>query len=330
MLLPEAQRRGQIHFVMARSLPYDIRLGMIAALLFAGFVIQLYVSLALGAVLLLAGSMLGVVHGYSNIPRDLGKHREWRGADRKQLENVLAIARKSRKWDQSLLDITSGLGALGLLAVAGTTAWIAYLLMEAGYQWLALACVVDVAVLLLPHWVTGVRRVLTNDPLVVKIQELLRVMDLWEAMPHEGETMLPQMQVLTGKGGQMPVDAKLVLRIEPLGEAFLGLQTQVVLNNVQGHDYPYLYCVLVARPELDIGKASYRGCPPNGILAVSEHENQDNVDILVVRQETTRTKGYETKPAAAAAIFTYALGVARTVAAAKAAAAGSVREGDRQ
>ncbi len=265
MLLPDVKRRGQIHFVFARSLPYNTRLAMIAALLFAGFVLELYVGLVAGAGLLLAASLLGVVRGYSNVPGDLGDQREWRGADRKQLENVLAIARKSRKWHHSLLDVTSGLGAFGLVVVVGATAGLGYLLLEAGYQWLALALVVDVAVLLLPHWVTGVRRVLTNDPLVVKIQELLRVMDLWEGGPHEGETMLPQMQVRTGGHGDMPIDAKLVLRIEALGDAFLGVQTQVVLNNVQGHDYPYLYCVLVAQ-----AGAGYRQGRVQGPAAVRD------------------------------------------------------------
>ena len=49
MLLPDARRRGEIHFVLARSLPYNIRLAMIAAVLFAGFVFQLYVNMVAGS-----------------------------------------------------------------------------------------------------------------------------------------------------------------------------------------------------------------------------------------------------------------------------------------
>jgi hypothetical protein len=318
MLLPDARRRGEIHFVIARSLPYGARLGAIVALLFAGLALQLYAYLAIGAVLLLAGSLLGIVKGYSNIPSAMGNQREWRGGDRKQLENILTLARKSRKWDQSLLDVTCGLGLFALLAIAGGTGWLAFRLWDAGNEWLAIACMVDAAVLLVPHWITGVRRILTNAPLVVKVQELLRVMDLWEAGPHAGESMLPQMQVRRGSDGEVPCDAKLVLRIEALGDAFLGVQTQVVLNNVQGRDYPYLYCVLVARPELGmLGKTFER--PPKGIIAEPKQAEQDNVEIMVIRQVTSRTKGYHTPPAACAAIFSYSLQEARKLVPAKAA-----------
>jgi hypothetical protein len=314
MLLPDARRRGEIQFVMAKSLPYNVRLAMIAALLFAGFVLQLHVSLPLGAGLLLAASLLGIVKGYSNVPRKMGDQCEWRGADRRQLENVVALARKSRKWDQSLLDVTCGLGVLGLIVVAGATGGLALMLWDGGNEWLAMVLVVDVAVLLVPHWVTGVRRILTNDPLVVKVQELLRAMDLWEAEPHAGEVMLPQMQVRTGSEGEVPCDVKLVLRIEALGDAFLGLQTQVVLNNVQGRDYPYLYCVLVARPELGMLKGPFDP-PPKNVITEPKRQEQDDVDIVVIRQKTTKTGGYHTKPAACAAIFRYALDQARKMAA---------------
>ena len=112
---------------------------MIAALLFTGFVFQLYVNLVAGAAFLLAGTLLGIVKGYSNIPDNLSGPREWRGAERKQLENVLAIANKSRRWDHSLLDVSCWMGMLTFLAIAGTTVWLAYLLFDAGYDWLALA-----------------------------------------------------------------------------------------------------------------------------------------------------------------------------------------------
>jgi hypothetical protein len=311
MLLPDVRRRGEIHFVLLKSLPYGTRLPMIGALLVAGFVFQLYLSLFVGAAFLLAASLLGIVRGYTNVPRDMGGPREWRGGERNQLENVLTIARRSRQWDRSLLDVTSWMGLLALAAAAGLTGWVAYALLQSGYQWLAAACVLDVGVLLLPHWVTGVRRILTNDPLVVKIEQLLWVMDLWESSPHEGEVMLPQMQVRTAGRGEIPCDAKLVLRLEALGDEFLGLQVQVVLNNVQGSDYPYLYCVLVARPSLQMLDRLATDRPPFGIVCQPSHQEQDNVDIIVIRQETARTKGYHTPPEACAGIFTFALSQAR-------------------
>ena len=162
--------------------------------------------------------------------------------------------------------------------------------------------------LLGPHWVTGVRRILTNDPLVVKIRHLLAIMDFWQQVRVEGEEMIPQMQVRSGRDGEIPCDAKLILRIPAVGDDFLGLQTQVVLNRVQGRDYPYLYCVLVAREPLELHRR-LRPDPPGGVLA--EPKTEDDVDILVIRNRTSKTSGYHTNPAKCRTIFACALAEAR-------------------
>ncbi len=164
----------------------------------------------------------------------------------------------------------------------------------------------DAAVLLLPHWVTGVRRILTNAPLTIKANLLLMVIDLWENDRREGETVHPQMQMCKGRKGEIPWDAKLVIRFEKLGDAFLGLQVQVTLNRVEGSDYPYLYCVLVARPSLEMARRL--NCrPPREIVVQADRPDTDDVEVLVIRQKTTKESGYHTDAAACRAIFEYAL-----------------------
>ena len=308
MLLPDARRRGEIDFVFAKSLSYGQRMALLAALLAGGFVLQVLVSLWVGVALLLAASMLAVVRGFSNVPDRVVGPREWRGADRAQLENILNLNRKSRRWDQSVLDVTCVTGAATFVLVAVVAAVAAFALWTRGQEWLAKALVVDVAALLVPHWLTGVRRILTNAPLTVKVRQLLSIVDCWEADRRDGEVMAPQMNVIRGPKGELPRDAKLVLRIEPLGESFLGLQVQVVLNRVQGKDYPYAYCVLVARPELNMLQR-LQPRPPGGIVA--EPQRDGDVDILVIRNETTKTKGYHTPPPVSRRIFLYALEEAR-------------------
>ena len=110
-------------------------------------------------------------------------------------------------------------------------------------------------------------------------------------------------------GGQMPCGVKLQFRLPSLGPDFLGLQVQVNLNNVQGSDYPYLYCVLVARPELKM--LERLSAPPIIEKIVVEAQRKDDVHVLVVRQETTKTSGYHTKPADCRTIFLYALDLCR-------------------
>jgi len=62
---------------------------------------------------------------------------------------------------------------------------------------------------------------------------------------------------------------------------------------VQGRSYPYFYAVLVARRGfgLDRAKDGYR--PPPTVT--TEHNLQDKVEVLVIRQTTTKTSGYHTE-----------------------------------
>lgn len=311
MFLPDPNRRGEIQFLLAKALPYGARLGLIAGLLGAGLLLQLFVSLWAGAIFLLLASLLATVRGFSNIPKVPRGRREWRGAEREQLEQVLRIAKKAKQWDQSLLDVTCLPGVFVLVLIVLVIAGVAFFLVQAGKEWLARAWILDSAVLLLPHWLTGSRRVLTNDPLTIRVRHLLLVYDAWEKDLRAGERMLPQLEVVSGQEGELPLDAKLVLSMDHLGEDFLGLQIQVVLNRVQGADFPYLYCVLVARPALGMldQLEQLDPCPAHNLLLEAKRDGE--VEIVVVRRQTTKTSGYHTRPAMSRRVFSFALGLAR-------------------
>ena len=315
MLLPDPQRRGEIHFKVAKALPYATRLALIVGFLVVGFAVQALGSIEVGAALLVVATLLSLVRGYTNVPEKFDGKADWRSADRKELDQVLEISRKTKKWDQSLLDITCPLGLFGLIAAGAAVILVEiFILNAARSEWLARVWLVDCVVLLLPHWVTGVRRMLTNAPLVVKIEHLLAIMDEWERAKREGEAMSPQMEVISGKGGELPKDAKLLLRFTQAGDDFLGLQVQCNLNNVQGTDYPYLYCVLVARPPFGLLKRPFPSTPSN--ITVEPRQEKD-VQIIVIRQYTTKTSGYHTNSGACLNLFRFALQVARQVTAAR-------------
>ncbi|MBL7077080.1 MAG: hypothetical protein ISS31_06385 [Kiritimatiellae bacterium] len=308
MLLPDATRRGEIKFVVARSLPYNARMLIVMGLLFMGFGIQIYGYLFLGAAFLLAATVLSIVRGYSNVPGQLKGKREWRVGNHDQLRTIVKIAEQSKRWDQSLLDITCLRGFLVLAAavIGITVACIGLFILS--QDDLMHALVLDTAVLLLPHWLTGVRRILTNAPLTTKVEQLLSIVSYWEAHPEPGETLTPQIEFRTDGAGEVPTDAKLIMGLPELGDTFPGLQVQVVLNNVQGSDFPYVYCVLVAKPKLNMLKKIKLDAAQGTVL---EPKHQGDVDIIVVRQQTTKTSGYHTKPAKVLAIFHLARAMAR-------------------
>jgi hypothetical protein len=167
--------------------------------------------------------------------------------------------------------------------------------------------------MILPFWLTGVRSILKNDRLVIKVRMLLGVEDAFQGMgPREAEQFQYQLQTAPDRdtGKDIPVDVKALLLREDAPESFLGLQMQVSINSVQGADYPYFYCVIVGRPELGLQFAELGGRPSNLVVEPS-HEN--GVDVIVIRQRTTKKSGYETKPRVANEIFRYALEQTRRI-----------------
>ena len=328
MLLPDPRRRGEIKFSIAKSMPYNTRLVSIILILVTGFLVQILLNrfilgIPMGAMLLLAASLLGVVKGYTNIPEKQSNKKEWRAGDKEQLEKIVAVSNKTKTWDQSMIDITCGRGFLMLLAVAVFFAILFIILCGCGYPLLGFLVVVDGVVLLFPHWVTGVRRILTNDKLVVKVQNLLYVYSIWEKMKDKDEAMNVQIEIAKAEKGEIPTDAKLILQKPSLGSSFYGLQIQVVLNNVQGNDFPYLYCVLVAKNEFGMREkieSSKSAEPPEkpasfliSLISIpvpkitTEWKDEGEMDIVVMRQETSKTSGYHTDTKAVERIFQFAL-----------------------
>jgi hypothetical protein len=170
--------------------------------------------------------------------------------------------------------------------------------------------VFDAALLLLPHWVTGVRSVLRLPGLLVKVETLRRLLD--DARETLGPHRVQLMMLLRGEETRIPGDLK--LRIDPAGKPadLLGLYGQVVLNEVQGRSYPYFYVVLVARRGFGLGETYRELTVPGGITA--EFNLQDEVEVLVLRQTTTKTSGYHTEPWAAVGILHEGVRLAERVA----------------
>ncbi len=113
-----------------------------------------------------------------------------------------------------------------------------------------------------------------------------------------------------------PDNFKLVAEYSETPEGFHGVQAQVVINRVQGKGYPYFYACIVA----DEGLKLFNRAQPDEPLpeeVIREEQTEDGVDVIVIRQRTTRTSGYHTKPARSVEILKHALAVARAFASAK-------------
>jgi len=320
MLSSAAEEKHQIIFHILPGLPYAARMLVSGALLCSGVMVQAYGALIPGVVALFAGVLLLTTRGYRNVVRPAKGHSDWRPARAEDVQRILEINAKQRRWDMDAVDISNGLGFFTLVAFAlGLGFWsfrMGGLETDMG-RLIAL----DSAAALLPFWVTGIRSVLKNDALIIKTELLLKLYQSHKAEAAKEEEFQFQMQTApVESGGEMPQDVKAMVRFSGGPADFYGLQVQVAINNVQGSDYPYAYCVLVAKPGFGLqerlrqaGVTPGPGWSSGRTIIVVEAEDSGDAEVMIFRQ-ATEGDGYRTKQWQAQAIFDFALAYARNVA----------------
>ncbi len=312
-LFPDLARQDEIKFMFFKGLPYRMRIGLVVTGIALGLLVQLFVSFWLGWLLLALASGMSLVQGYDSTPVAKGTAEKWDQVTPDEYAKVRNKQGELRRWDLDAFDITNPLGGtfFAILLVLGVVVWLA-LLDQPGrvaefWAW-------DASVMLVPHWLTGVRKYLRQDQLIIKIGLLEKVMGLL-ASPSDVQVLPMLATRATKEDKRFPVDARLMLRLVGAPAGFLGIQVQIAINSVQGTDYPYLYCVLLARNEARFfAKAkqavtAFPGFDRSGVTV--EPSSEQGVDVLVVRQTTTRTSGYHTDPARAQSLVSFAVQLAR-------------------
>jgi hypothetical protein len=337
--LPPPEKQAEIQFRFAKFLSYRARMLLIVLFLLGGLALQLLQSMRLGLLLLLIASLLSFVKGYRVVESASGGET-WSRVTPDEYARVRQRSEQQKAWDRDWFDITSSWGVLLFLVMAAfcVFVWVALGRVAhplARFYWLA-----DCVVLLAPHWITGTRRYLKKDKLIIKIELLRQVLEALKA-PSDLQ-VFPMVATRETRGGHAtPVDARLLVHVLNAPEWFLGLQVQVAINSVQGTDYPYLYAVLIGRKggALPAAWARVKQAVADAAVAPAslapatfldrliekltgpkmptfEHSAQEDVDVLVIRQTTTKNSGYTTNPEAAIRIVRIAADAARRILAA--------------
>lgn len=306
------EERGIVVFHFWPFLTYGKRLALSLALIAAGLVIQaLTASFFPGVLLLLAGSVLLCVQGYHNRVESgrFSPDSDWENVEIQRLHELRELDRKMLRWNRSAMDVTNTLGLITLGIVAAPTAYAIFHFLKYGfapYPPEARILLFNALVLLVPHWITGTRRILRLPKMMVKVEALEALLNT--ARREIDEDQVTVMMLLRGEA-KIPDDVKLRIRIPDAPEEFLGMYVQVVTNDVKGTSYPYVYVVLVARPGSGLDASTTGIAMPSGVI--KEFKLQSDVEVLVIRQHTTKTSGYHTRPAVAATIFSAGLAMAK-------------------
>jgi hypothetical protein len=269
------------------DLPFARRLILGTLLLWVGLAVQAVTWLFWpGLPFLAAGTLLFLVRGFDN-RIDFGKFDpalQWENVPWDKLEQLAEHDRRMASWDRSALDITNNLGRFSFLLFAVPAGFIAF--NSRGPLQLLL---LDALVILVPHWITGTRGVMRQPTLMLKA-DLIRKLAASGGLDPSHHT--PQLLMLLKGEQKIPSDLKLKIALRDQPPQFLGLYGQLVINRVQGKPYPYFYVVLVAKPGAGLRELSREYRPPPKLLG--ELKVQSDVEVLVIRQQTTKTSGYHT------------------------------------
>jgi len=315
-LYPDPEQRGEIQFVFMKTWPYKVRMAIICIILFFGILVQLFINYWAGLIFLFSGTLLGMIKGYHTRPK-MKRGETWNRVTPDEFKKVVAKEKQLKSWDRDFFDITNNMGCFVLFLMIIFFFFIFGVIGKKISFRLATYVCINGAVVLVPHWFTGVRTYLKRDKLILKIQLLQTIIKHLET--NSEIQVHPMLSIQkTKKDKQVPKDARLMIRLIQAPEDFLGIQVQVAINTVQGTKYPYLYCVLLAKEKAKLFAQKRSLASPSPKIVLSQSQSED-VDVLVVRQKTSKNSGYHTKDKAAVHVVETALVLAREVLGVKAA-----------
>jgi hypothetical protein len=183
------------------------------------------------------------------------------------------------------------------------TMFISPILLESKNS-LLLPLYIDVIVIGFVVYGSGNRSIWTPKGFKKKLEILISTNDYIVKKWGDRYFIEPQFHLEENKDKYVPLDAKLLLKMKDNPpEGFLTIQYQLSMNSVQSKLYPYLYAVIVAKKEFDlIDKFQKRKKEIverlNDIkvnLTLQAKHAEKDVEILIIRQRTTKTSGYYTK-----------------------------------
>jgi hypothetical protein len=314
---PAPEQRDSIRFYFAKGLTYGARRNLILGCLLAGLILQIIMLRVWpGLLFLLVAVLLGLVKGYDSRVRlkNFKNDETWTEVPIEKLREIETVRKKAAAWDRDWIDITNPRGCLMFLILLLLGLLLCFLGGGlADDRNVAFILMVDLILLVIPFYFTGVRWALKQGNLAIKVKLLLTLHKYFEQYRIESESFIPMMLLARGKDNKtVPVDVKFQIRYKGLPpDRFYGLQSTVNINLVQGTSYAYFYCVLVAKP--GFGLENYGAKVKKSDRVMCEYQKQAAAEVLVIRHPTTQNSGYFTDDKACMEILSAAMDAARVI-----------------
>lgn len=281
----EAIKQPPKTYVFFSSLPKSIRIFITAPLLLMGFLIQLNYSIYIGAIFILLASFLNIMH-FANIKPHTSKVQNWERVTYEEINKVIEKIKAMKKWQgwsysgRGLFVVIISFFAFFIFPVSSLVSRTVLIIL------------IDFYLLFVPAFISGSRMVWIPENLEIKINTLTKInaLDFIKSYPD----LKTQPFLLVGVEADetaFPLDTRLLIEFTKAPKDFIGVQIQASINKVGSTPYPYVYAVLIAKKSMNLAMKTASSTEKNIIF---EHQVQDEMDILVIKQFTTKTSGYHT------------------------------------
>ncbi|HID32326.1 MAG TPA: hypothetical protein EYP24_02990 [bacterium (Candidatus Stahlbacteria)] len=231
-----------------------------------------------GVIFIILSGILHIQRGVA-LKRPEGGKKVWTPATIKELDKLEAHLKRLKKW--------RGIDFGSRLFIVVFPTFFLFALFPLLKKFSILLW--DLIILFIPLFLTGNRSAWEPPGLRVKLKNLK---DLIQSFPWKGYpdyTYQLQFGIRRKLSGSFPFDLRLLIRKKRQREDLIGIQGQYSINRVGNREYPYFYVVLLAKKRFGL-KDKIRGV---GDWTV-EFESDKEVDVLIIRQHTTKTSGYHT------------------------------------
>jgi len=321
MGFPPPEKRDAVRFVFAKEMPYQTRITLAGVLAVVGLALQAaFMNFIFGLPFIVIAVSLVLIQGFDSRPKL--KHFDldptWVNVDLIKVIELEELRKKNLSWDSDGFEASNPKGFWMLVLCCMIGVGVSVILGRLAHSVDVMAIlIVDFALIVFPLWLSGMKFILNQPKLNIKVKIVLMLAKAFENARLEGEEFRPGMQMSRDTEGEtVPRDLRFTVSFPTKPEGFFGLQGQINLNDVQGTQYPYAYCVIAAEPGFGLQKFTGGMVLPSGIIC--EFQDDGKAEVLVIRQKTTKTSGYHTDDRRCVQIMLETLRIGREVLASKA------------
>ncbi|NLL29078.1 MAG: hypothetical protein GX259_09800 [Bacteroidales bacterium] len=277
-------------------MPNQLRFLIFIALFGLGIYIQIITnSIWYGAICIACASLILLNKGVdSRLYIERFHHNaKWQTASRQQIQDIINMQKKLRRWDRSSFEISSCLGKLIFFIIIFIS--IILFAISEGLNDLSIGIFTcDLLILFVPHFLSGYKHYDTNTKLLLYAKKCLSIADMIANLYPKVNVGFMTLLVERNKDKSVyPKEIKLKLTMGNSPTAFLGCYGQLSINEIGATSYPYFYTVLIFKPEFDLAEKHTKITLTNKNI-LKEFSVNEGVEVLVLRQVTTRTSGYHT------------------------------------